>query len=101
MQAGQASEPECLIPVSLAAANPDASIILAGDHKQLGAVIKSKISEACGLTVSLLERVMSHPPYQRHELIFKDVGNYDPNLVIYLKLLYMTNTVTCLEIKIL
>ncbi|XP_067933696.1 RNA helicase Mov10l1-like isoform X2 [Watersipora subatra] len=79
-EAGQASEPECLIPIALVAANPEASVVLAGDHKQLGAVIKSRIAEACGLTVSLLERTMSHPSYARKDS-FRDTGYYDPNLV--------------------
>lgn len=81
LQAGQASEPECLIPLTLAISNPEAIVVLAGDHKQLGAVVKSKIAESCGLSLSLLERVLQHPPYERHSLKFGDTCNYDPNLV--------------------
>ncbi|KAF6020898.1 MOV10L1 [Bugula neritina] len=80
-EAGQASEPECLIPISLAAANADTCIVMAGDHKQLGAVVKSQISQTCGLSTSLLERVMQFPPYQRNEEQFQDHTGYDPNLV--------------------
>jgi len=54
---------------------------MAGDHKQLGAVVKSQISQTCGLSTSLLERVMQFPPYQRNEEQFQDHTGYDPNLV--------------------
>lgn len=44
-------------------------------------MVKSKISSVCGLSVSLLERVMHHQPYARHALKFQQTGYYDPNLV--------------------
>lgn len=73
--------------MSLLAANPEAAVVLAGDHKQLGAVVKSKIAEACGLSMSLLERVMLHAPYNRHAELFQEQGCYDPNLVIHFLLI--------------
>lgn len=42
-EAGQATETDSLIPFSI---NDDAHIILAGDHLQLGPVVKSKLAES-------------------------------------------------------
>jgi helicase MOV-10 len=37
-EAGEALEPEALIPLNLA--NKNTSIVLAGDHKQLGPIVR-------------------------------------------------------------
>lgn len=50
-------------------------IVLAGDPKQLGPVVKSKLAEAFGLGVSLLERLMASPLYACTE------KGYNPLLV--------------------
>lgn len=49
--------------------------VLAGDPKQLGPVVKSKLAEAFGLGVSLLERLMASPLYSLTE------KGYNPLLV--------------------
>ncbi len=98
-EAGQATEPESLIPLGLlsessgqvrasrvcveALVSQTASlasgfvpqIVLAGDPKQLGPVVKSKLAALFGLGVSLLERLMGMPLYSCSE------GGYDPLLV--------------------
>ena len=53
-EAACASEPETLIPISVAAGlrNERVKIILAGDPMQLGAQINSNIAVECGLHVS-------------------------------------------------
>ncbi|XP_036904980.1 RNA helicase Mov10l1 [Sturnira hondurensis] len=79
-EAGQASEPECLIPLGLVS-DVDGQIILAGDPMQLGPVIKSRLAMAYGLNVSLLERLMSRPVYLRDEDAFSACGAYNPLLV--------------------
>ncbi|XP_033105500.1 RNA helicase Mov10l1-like isoform X2 [Anneissia japonica] len=79
-EAGQATEPECLIPVALATGD-DSQIILAGDPMQLGPVLQSPHAIKLGLNQSLLERLMQRPVYQRDEKKFRDHGSYDPLLV--------------------
>ncbi|XP_043569668.1 RNA helicase Mov10l1 isoform X2 [Chiloscyllium plagiosum] len=78
-EAGQASEPECLIPMLLVS-EEDGQIVLAGDPMQLGPIIKSRIASAYGLSVSLLERLMARPSYSRDEN-FAAFGSYSPLLV--------------------
>uniref|UniRef100_A0A667WEJ1 RNA helicase n=2 Tax=Myripristis murdjan TaxID=586833 RepID=A0A667WEJ1_9TELE len=78
-EAGQATEPEALIPLSLVSER-DGQIVLAGDPCQLGPVVKSKLASAFGLGLSLLERLMAGPLYSRKE------WGYNPKLVT--KLMY-------------
>ncbi|KAJ0029012.1 hypothetical protein NQD34_004009 [Periophthalmus magnuspinnatus] len=78
-EAGQATEPEALIPISLVS-EKDGQIVLAGDPHQLGPIVKSKVAAAFGLGVSLLERLMANPLYSRHD------WGYNPRLVT--KLVY-------------
>lgn len=56
-------------------------IVLAGDPKQLGPVIKSKIALMFGLNVSFLERLTSREIYLRDEDAFAACGAYNPLLV--------------------
>ncbi|XP_061274905.1 RNA helicase Mov10l1 isoform X1 [Bos javanicus] len=79
-EAGQASEPECLIPLGLVS-DVSGQIVLAGDPMQLGPVIKSRLAMAYGLNVSMLERLMSRPAYLRDEDAFGACGAYNPLLV--------------------
>ncbi|XP_012814717.2 RNA helicase Mov10l1 isoform X1 [Xenopus tropicalis] len=78
-EAGQASEPECLIPLGLIS-EVTGQIILAGDPMQLGPIIKSRVSLAYGLNVSFLERLMARPLYLRDEESYGACGNYNPLL---------------------
>ncbi|XP_071133478.1 RNA helicase Mov10l1-like [Mytilus edulis] len=79
-EAGQATEPECLISICLIG-DETGQIVLAGDPMQLGAVLRSKYSKEYGLELSFLERLMRRPLYDRNEAIFADHGCYDPLLV--------------------
>uniref|UniRef100_A0A452UX16 RNA helicase Mov10l1 n=1 Tax=Ursus maritimus TaxID=29073 RepID=A0A452UX16_URSMA len=79
-EAGQASEPECLIPLGLVS-DANGQIVLAGDPMQLGPVIKSRLAMAYGLHISMLERLMSRPVYLRDEDAFGACGAYNPLLV--------------------
>ncbi|KAM4748890.1 RNA helicase Mov10l1 [Rhinophrynus dorsalis] len=79
-EAGQASEPECLIPLGLVS-EVNGQIILAGDPMQLGPVIKSRVALAYGLNISLLERLMSIPLYLRDEKTYGACGSYNPLLI--------------------
>ncbi|XP_061891869.1 RNA helicase Mov10l1 isoform X2 [Entelurus aequoreus] len=78
-EAGQATEPESLIPISLIS-EEDGQLVLAGDPCQLGPIVKSKVAAAFGLGVSMLERLMANPLYARQE------WGYNPKLVT--KLIY-------------
>ncbi|XP_019135157.2 RNA helicase Mov10l1 isoform X1 [Larimichthys crocea] len=78
-EAGQATEPESLIPMSLVSER-DGQMVLAGDPRQLGPIVKSKLAAAFGLGVSLLERLMANPLYSRQD------WGYNPKLVT--KLIY-------------
>ncbi|NWX51214.1 M10L1 helicase, partial [Steatornis caripensis] len=79
-EAEQASEPESLIPIGLVS-EANGQILLVGDPKQLGPVIKSKIALAFGLSVSLLERLTSREIYLRDEDAFSACGAYNPLLI--------------------
>ncbi|NXT46267.1 M10L1 helicase, partial [Pluvianellus socialis] len=79
-EAGQASEPESLIPIGLIS-EANGQIVLVGDPKQLGPVIKSKIALTFGLNMSLLERLTSRDLYLRDEDAFSACGAYNPLLI--------------------
>ncbi|CAL8359245.1 unnamed protein product [Lota lota] len=78
-EAGQATEPEALIPMTLVS-EKDGQIVLAGDPCQLGPVVKSKLAKVFGLGTSMLERLMANPLYCRAE------WGYNPIMVT--KLMY-------------
>ncbi|QRV74351.1 RNA helicase [Ceratobasidium sp. AG-Ba] len=61
-EAGQASEPEVMIPI-LNLSSRDTNVILSGDPKQLGPVIRSPVARRLGMSTSYLERLMSLPVY--------------------------------------
>lgn len=61
-EAGQCTEPEIAIPISLLGKN--GQIILAGDPHQLGPIVHSQISKRCGLSKSLLSRLLDYIPYR-------------------------------------
>ncbi|GAA5884186.1 hypothetical protein JCM16303_005959 [Sporobolomyces ruberrimus] len=68
-EAGQATEPETFLPISLA--DDDTSVVLAGDPKQLGPVVRSVVAGNLGLKTSLLERLMSTPLYDQHSIEYR------------------------------
>ncbi|KAG2145172.1 RNA helicase [Suillus clintonianus] len=62
-EAGQATEPEVMIGIKTMADNAT-NIVLAGDPKQLGPIIRSNIARELGLERSYLERLMSMNAYE-------------------------------------
>ena len=56
-EAGQATEPEVMIGIKTMADN-DTNVVLAGDPKQLGPIIRSAVARELGLEKSYLERMM-------------------------------------------
>lgn len=60
-EAGQATTPEVLVPLSLA--GDKTKVVFCGDHKQRGPVINQHILERFGFTVSPLEQVLQREGY--------------------------------------
>ncbi|XP_013857827.1 putative helicase mov-10-B.1 [Austrofundulus limnaeus] len=86
-EAGQASEPECLIPISGLLRTETCQVVLAGDPKQLGPIVNSKIAEKQGLGVSMLERLMRDISlYQKHERY-----GFNPHFVTKLRINYRSH----------
>ncbi|XP_071960449.1 putative helicase MOV-10 [Antedon mediterranea] len=80
-EAGHAQEPEAIIPI-FNLLNPDnphgGQLVLAGDPKQLGPVLRSSYAIKYGLATSLLERLMnSNPLYTRKE----EGEHYNPKVL--------------------
>ena len=61
-EAGQATEPETFLSIKMLADNKT-NVILSGDPKQLGPVIRSGIAKGLGLERSYLERLMDRDVY--------------------------------------
>ena len=61
-EAGQASEPEVMIPIKTMW-SPSTNIVLAGDIKQLGPIIRSQLAADLGLRHSYLARIMAREVY--------------------------------------
>lgn len=61
-EAGQAMEPEVMIPIKTMAAS-STNVILAGDSKQLGPSIRSGLARDLGLKQSYLFRIMARSVY--------------------------------------
>ncbi|KAI0646633.1 P-loop containing nucleoside triphosphate hydrolase protein [Trametes meyenii] len=78
-EAGQASEPEVLSAIKTIAVEKT-RVVLSGDPKQLGPVIRSAIARELGLSKSYLERLMERPVYAgengRGTCFIKLVNNY-------------------------
>lgn len=61
-EAGQATEPEIMVAVKQMA-GPSTNVVLSGDPKQLGPVIRSAIARELEFGKSYLERLMEGPVY--------------------------------------
>ncbi|KAJ7034542.1 P-loop containing nucleoside triphosphate hydrolase protein [Mycena alexandri] len=61
-EAGQATEPEVMLPIK-SNAGQSTNVILAGDNKQLGPIVHSWIAASLGLRVSYLSRIMQRDIY--------------------------------------
>ncbi|XP_058829125.1 putative helicase mov-10-B.1 [Topomyia yanbarensis] len=86
-ECGSASEPAALVAIAGLVTSKKklhASVIVAGDPHQLGPVIRSEIADKMGLGISMLERLMNLPIYQKwpetkvynQQLITKLLRNY-------------------------
>ncbi|KAL0958010.1 hypothetical protein HGRIS_000184 [Hohenbuehelia grisea] len=61
-EAGQATEPESMVSIKTIADN-STNIVLSGDPKQLGPIIRSKVARDLKLDISYIERLMELPVY--------------------------------------
>jgi len=84
-EAGQATEPEIMIPLNFIHSD-HGQVILAGDPMQLGPVVQSKLAMYFGFGESFLSRLLHQFPYQRDPEGFET--GYDPRLVTKLVMNY-------------
>ncbi|XP_028262753.1 putative helicase mov-10-B.1 [Parambassis ranga] len=76
-EGGQAVEPECIIAVAGLLSPEKGLLVLAGDPKQLGPILRSPLALQHGLGLSLLERLMTDSAlYQKSES-----GHFDTRFV--------------------
>ncbi|KAJ3714461.1 P-loop containing nucleoside triphosphate hydrolase protein [Lentinula raphanica] len=61
-EAGQATEPEVMIGIK-SLADSSTNVILSGDPKQLGPIIRSSVARVLGLETSYIERLMNREIY--------------------------------------
>ncbi|XP_017049396.1 putative helicase MOV-10 [Drosophila ficusphila] len=85
-EAGAATEPEALIGIMGIKQTSDCHVILSGDHKQLGAVIKSNRAASLGLSHSLMERLLRSDCYK-----VDANGNFDRSLQTRLRRNYRSH----------
>ncbi|WOL03127.1 putative RNA helicase SDE3 isoform X1 [Canna indica] len=100
-EAGQASEPETMVPVSRLCVK-DTVVVLAGDPMQLGPVIYSKKAENYGLGKSYLDRLFEYDYYGNNDenYVVKLVRNYRCHPAILdlpSKLFYNDELIACKE----
>ncbi|XP_069004395.1 putative helicase mov-10-B.1 [Embiotoca jacksoni] len=77
-EGGQAVEPECIIAIAGLLSAETGQLVLAGDPKQLGPILRSRLALEHGLGLSLLERLMTHNAlYQKST----DSGHFDTRFV--------------------
>ncbi|XP_077972834.1 putative helicase mov-10-B.2 [Styela clava] len=70
-ECGQSMEPELLVAVS-GIIGDEGKVVLAGDPKQLGPIIRSRIAKKHGLQTSFLERLMGNPLYVKQNGKFNE-----------------------------
>uniref|UniRef100_A0A3Q3WG00 RNA helicase n=1 Tax=Mola mola TaxID=94237 RepID=A0A3Q3WG00_MOLML len=72
-EAGHAVETECLVPLAGLLHAESGQVVLAGDPKQLGPILRSPFALKYGMGLSLLERLMNDfPLYQKNEGVFNN-----------------------------
>ncbi|XP_006149666.2 helicase MOV-10 [Tupaia chinensis] len=80
-EAGHSLESESLVAIAglmevMKTGNPAGQLVLAGDPKQLGPVLRSPLTQKHGLGFSLLERLLTH-----NNLYKKGPEGYDPKYI--------------------
>ncbi|XP_015241015.1 PREDICTED: putative helicase mov-10-B.1 [Cyprinodon variegatus] len=76
-EAGHAVETECLVPLAGLLDAETGQLVLAGDPKQLGPILRSPFALKYGMGVSLLERLMTDfPLYQKNEGFYNNLYGF-------------------------
>ncbi|XP_059904426.1 putative helicase mov-10-B.2 [Gadus macrocephalus] len=73
-EAGHAVETECIIPLAGLVQPESGQVVLAGDPKQLGPILRSPLVQNYGMSMSLLERLMDTMPVYRKIIDLDDEG---------------------------
>lgn len=82
-ECGSATETQTLIAIAglcTSKNNVNASVVFAGDPKQLGPVIKCSLAQKMGYDISMLERLMATDPYKKNLVN----GEYDKRYIMQL-----------------
>ncbi|KAJ3508690.1 hypothetical protein NLJ89_g5619 [Agrocybe chaxingu] len=74
-EAGQATEPEAFVSIKTMA-DPNTNVVLSGDPKQLGPIIRSSVARELGLELSYLERLMNSDTYDLRSGVVKLTKNF-------------------------
>ncbi|XP_042220663.1 RNA helicase Mov10l1-like [Homarus americanus] len=82
-EAGQLTEPECLVALGLVN-RESGQLVLAGDPQQLGPVVQSSLAKKYGFQRSLLQRLCNSVLYQPQEVENSSSWVYQPFLVTQL-----------------
>ncbi|XP_041638997.1 putative helicase mov-10-B.1 isoform X2 [Cheilinus undulatus] len=88
-EAGQAAESECVIAIAGLLSAGEGQLVLAGDPKQLGPIIRSRLALEHGLGLSLLERLMTQNDLYKER---KETGHFDSRFVTKLLRNYRSHT---------
>lgn len=91
-EAGHSIEPEavaCLASVTKQDFNEPPAVVLAGDPKQLGPIIRSDICKRFGLQKSLLERLSEMEPYARSDEADEFRNHYDKRMITRVGYIYV------------
>jgi len=93
-EAGQATEPETMVSIKTMA-DRNTNIILSGDPKQLGPIIRSAVARELKLDVSYLERLMELEAYQpdighRISYVFPDFSDGSMNPIMIFRMVKLT-----------
>lgn len=76
-EAGQCTEPETMVPISLLVKDKS-QVILAGDPRQLQAIVINRFSIHKEFARSFLERLLDRPPYKKDMHRFPNSCGYNP-----------------------
>ncbi|KAK7916467.1 hypothetical protein WMY93_012228 [Mugilogobius chulae] len=77
-EGGQAVEPESVIAIAGLLSPEDGQLVLAGDPKQLGPILRSPLALQYGLGISMLERLMTQNDLYKKNT---DSGHFDTRFV--------------------
>ncbi|XP_052219999.1 putative helicase mov-10-B.1 isoform X12 [Dreissena polymorpha] len=112
-EGGHAVEPECIVPITGLMDPRDksrrAQLVIAGDPKQLGPIVRSAIARNFGLPVSLMERMMSDiemyktQPFDERYItkLIRNYRSHDSILEIPRRMFYDNQLEACGDSKVL